>query len=885
MEPEERLKAALADSYAIESELGSGGMATVYLAQDLKHDRKVAVKVLKPELAAVMGTERFLAEIRTTANLQHPHILPLFDSGEADGFLFYVMPYVEGESLKEKLERDGQLPVEEAVRIAGHVADALDHAHRHSVIHRDIKPANVLFHEGEPVVSDFGIALAVSAAGEGRLTETGLSLGTPYYMSPEQAAGDQTPTAASDVYSLGCVLYEMLTGEPPHTGASAQAILGKILLADVIRPTKLRRTIPANVDGAVLKALERLPADRFESASELTEALRNRAFRHGAGGALGGLWNWLTVTFAMVAVLAVVAALTGILGREPPRDEVQRQRIFPPGNGPVVDWARWFALAPDGSSYVYRDTADLESGYQLWVKERESAEGRPLFGTTNAEDVVYSPDGRWIAYRLGNDLIKHPIDGAGTPLFGGVGSTLAAIDWLADETLLIGRAGNTLVRIPADASDPAETVFVFSPHQLIRVRGLPGEESALAVACLQGGCEDGSVLYAVDLQADTAWTIQNGVLDAWYVPTGHVVWVRRDGTVFATSFDLDRLQMADDDQPLFDGVRVSSSTADMELGKDGTVLFVQGIAASAAYEPVWVDRGGREEVIDVGLPGDLGYPAISPDDSLLALEKKSEEGSEEVWIANLERGSSWKLTTFGDGRRPTWTPDGEWVTFNSRREGGYDLWTKRADGSGNAELELDYEQNLVDGTWSHDRRWLIVRTGVYVPGTGDILAWQAGGDTMPVRLAATQYREVAPALSPNDRFLAFNSNESGWNQVIVVPFPDVGAERWFVSPREGIEPVWSKDGRELFYRKGTSGDLVAVAVETEGDFRIGEERVLFPAGAYLANSQHPQYDVSLDGQRFLMLRPVGGVQAATDTPVIQVLNWFTELEERVGGGG
>ena len=249
-EAEERLKAALADRYQIEREIGSGGMATVYLAQDLKHDRKVAVKVLKPELAAVVGTERFLAEIRTTANLSHPHILPLYDSGEADGFLFYVMPYVEGESLRQRLDRDGQLPVEEAVRIAGHVADALDHAHRHGVIHRDLKPANILFQDGEPVVADFGIALAVSAAGEGRLTETGLSLGTPYYMSPEQAAGDQTPTAASDVYSLGCVLYEMLTGDPPHTGSSAQAILGKILLGEVTRPTKLRRTIPANVEAS-----------------------------------------------------------------------------------------------------------------------------------------------------------------------------------------------------------------------------------------------------------------------------------------------------------------------------------------------------------------------------------------------------------------------------------------------------------------------------------------------------------------------------------------------------------------------------------------------------------------------------------------------------------
>ena len=224
--PVERLNAALEGRYRIERELGQGGMATVYLADDIKHERKVALKVLKPELAAVVGAERFLAEIKTTANLQHPHILPLFDSGEADKFLFYVMPYVEGETLGDRLDRDHQLPVDEAVQIATAVANALDYAHRHGVIHRDIKPANLLIHDGQPVISDFGIALAVGTAGQGRLTETGLSVGTPHYMSPEQATGDQTVGVATDIYALGAVLYEMLVGDPPYTGSTAQAILG-----------------------------------------------------------------------------------------------------------------------------------------------------------------------------------------------------------------------------------------------------------------------------------------------------------------------------------------------------------------------------------------------------------------------------------------------------------------------------------------------------------------------------------------------------------------------------------------------------------------------------------------------------------------------------------
>ena len=225
----DRLATALADRYRIERELGAGGMATVYLAHDAKHDRRVAVKVLRPELAAAIGAERFLSEIRTTAGLQHPHVLPLFDSGAAEGLLYYVMPFVEGETLRDRLTRETQLPVADAVRIAGEVAGALDYAHRHGVIHRDIKPENILLHDGAALVADFGIALAASTAGASRMTETGMSLGTPAYMSPEQAMGERAVDARSDIFSLGCVLYEMPAGQPPFTGATAQAIVAKVM--------------------------------------------------------------------------------------------------------------------------------------------------------------------------------------------------------------------------------------------------------------------------------------------------------------------------------------------------------------------------------------------------------------------------------------------------------------------------------------------------------------------------------------------------------------------------------------------------------------------------------------------------------------------------------
>src|SRR5437867_6600367 len=274
-----RLQAALADRYTIERELGRGGMATVYLARDRKHHRQVAIKVLKPELAAALGPERFLQEIEIAAGLTHPHILPLYDSGEATGLLYYVMPYVEGETLRNRLDRAGQLPLAEAVQITREVADALSYAHGHDVVHRDIKPENILLEAGHAVVSDFGIARAITAAAGGNLTETGIALGTPGYMSPEQGAASARVDERSDIYSLGCVLYEMLAGEPPYTGPSAQIVMAKRLTDPVPSVRRLREGIPSAIDAAVSRALAKAPADRFATAAEFVVALAAPAQR------------------------------------------------------------------------------------------------------------------------------------------------------------------------------------------------------------------------------------------------------------------------------------------------------------------------------------------------------------------------------------------------------------------------------------------------------------------------------------------------------------------------------------------------------------------------------------------------------------------------------
>jgi serine/threonine-protein kinase len=312
----DRLKAALSDRYRIERELGSGGMATVYLAQDLKHERQVAVKVLRPELAASLGADRFLREIKITANLNHPHILPLLDSGEADSFLYYVMPYVEGESLRDRLNREKQLPIPDALKIASEVADALGSAHRHSVIHRDIKPENVLQEEGHAVVADFGIARAVSQAGGDKLTETGISVGTPSYMSPEQASGERELDGRSDIYALGCVLYEMLAGQAPFTGPTAESIVHQHIASGPPSVTGLRPLVPEAVANTITRSLAKSPADRYQSAEELGTQLSTEQVTISAPTVTARSKPRVRLMALVGSVAVVIAVIIGVWVRE-----------------------------------------------------------------------------------------------------------------------------------------------------------------------------------------------------------------------------------------------------------------------------------------------------------------------------------------------------------------------------------------------------------------------------------------------------------------------------------------------------------------------------------------------------------------------------------------
>ncbi len=431
----------MADRYCVERELGAGGMATVYLAEDLKHHRKVAIKVVHAELSAVLGSERFLKEIELTAGLQHPHILPLFDSGDADGLLYYVMPYVDGETLRARLARETQLALPDAMRIAAEVADALDYAHKRGVIHRDIKPENILLRDGHALLADFGIALAVREAGGNRLTQSGLSLGTPQYMSPEQATGNRQVDARSDVYSLGAVLYEMLAGEPPVSGATAQAMIAKLLTERPPTLSVLRETVPVGMSDAVAKALAKTPADRFATAGEFVAAAQ--AGMTAPKPARRTRRTSLIVSTAGI-VLATAVAATVAIDRASHRGSALAigDRVQLTTSADVINPA----ISNDGKQLAYftRTCAPTGCLYSVMIQDVGGTARRSILdGVTREYSLEWSPDRRNLLFDgalkdgLNNTYLLSVVGGPPRPLGGRL--NLGAISFLAGgDSLLIG---------------------------------------------------------------------------------------------------------------------------------------------------------------------------------------------------------------------------------------------------------------------------------------------------------------------------------------------------------------------------------------------------------------------------------------------------------------
>ena len=877
----DRLASALSDRYRIESELGAGGMATVYLAEDLKHHRKVAVKVLRPELAAILGAERFLKEIEVTANLQHPNILPLYDSGEADTFLYYVMPYIEGESLRDKLNREKQLGVEEAVEIAKSVAAALQFAHERAIIHRDIKPENILLQSGQALVADFGIALAVSHAGGTRLTETGLSLGTPQYMSPEQAMGDREVDARSDVYSLAAMLYEMLVGDPPYTGSTAQAIVAKVITEKAVPITMQRDTVPRHVAAAIHKALAKLPADRFPDVTSFAEAMARPSLadteeyeilvsgatpQRPATAASG----WRSYGFAAVAAVLGVLAVWGWL-RAPVASSLPTRFAVPVPGG--IDMTFWFqvpfALAPDGRTVVY------STGGQLHHRSFADFESTPIAGTEGAGTPFFSPDGQQVGFTVGaKELRRVSVSGGPVVTIANVGAELGA-SWGDNDEIVYAHSLGTkgLWRIPAGGGVPQPITTVIDSAletQHVWPQLLPGGDAVLFTVTGPSGSWSDAQVAIQDIDGGAHQTVIPQATFGRYVSAGYILYVREEGTVLAVPFDLRQRRVTGAEFPVLADVPVwVPGWASFTVSENGTLGFVRGTSTTSDLLK-WVDRMGND-LGQIGTPVKGAYIRLSPDGKQLATEIRP-PGNVDLWLLDAATGDRQRFTFEPEqDETPIWSSDGAQVAYSSAGVGdARRVFVKPVDRSTERHLLYTglYHIHLTD--WSPDDKWLAYYE-THPQNGSDIRLLRADSVAEPLSVATTAANEENAVFSPNGRWLAYQSDDTGRPEVYVVSFSDLGSERQ-VSTNGGTFPRWAPDGDELFYLNGDT--LTSSAVSTQaGDLTLGVPRPLF---------EYPdlfEYDVAPDGQRFV-IRTTNPDAMAREIRV--VLNWFEELKGTAG---
>jgi serine/threonine-protein kinase len=868
------LTAALADRYRIERELGQGGMALVYLAQDVRHDRRVAIKVLRPELAAIIGAERFLREIKTIANLQHPHILGLIDSGEVNGTAYYVMPYVEGESLRDRLNRERLLPIPDAVRLATEIASALDYAHRHHVIHRDIKPENILLHDGRALVADFGIALAVSTAGGTRMTETGMSLGTPHYMSPEQAMGEREITGRSDVYALGAVLYEMLVGEPPFTGPTAQAVVAKVVTEQPRELIPKRHTIPPYVEEAVLTALEKTPADRFATAAEFASALTadsSTGSRRRTGTLAAQRAAVSSTPRSAILRTAVLSAATGVLlllgvlgGKALSRQNGHSGRfalqIVPEAEHHLdLAFARNIGISPDGQTIAYVGRGS--GGLQIFVRRLDSFTATAIPGTEGAAlGPVFSPDGKALAYvtNAGTTLYRVSVTGIQSVRMA-TNVVCCTMEWRPQGLVVSTLRGLELIP-PSGGTG-----------RVLGSLGFPGVATMLP---------DGSVLALSDVggrhaerlnQRTGSWETIEGLpdgIDDILFADGELL-TQVGTTLYAVPFDMKKGRVDGDVIELQTGVRLGVSggyrQSQSALG-GGTLIYVP---AAGTNHLTLVNRRGREEIL-TDTSGIFHRPRFSPDGSKLTVDITRASGRD-VWIYDLEQRTLSRLSFERNGHDAIWAPDGRTVVYAAAgdRDTLIALYARRTDGSS----ELDTISNT-PGLASPEAE---------TPDGSQVLAYAVDSATgadawliprkgKPKALLNTPFQESDLALSHDGQWLAWASNESGREEIYVRRLE--GASRLQVSTAGGSEAVWGTGGRELFYRAPGSDGHLMVANLSLDPLRVVSRDTVFNITKYEESDPHANYDYDLHGDRFVFLR------AEMPNEIRVVGNWRTLLERR-----
>ena len=854
-------------------------MGDVYRARDTKLGREVAIKVL-PDVFAQNPERlaRFGREARLLASLNHPNIATIHGLEESGGVNYLVMELVPGQTLAERLT-PGPVEVEESLRICTQIAEALEAAHEKGVIHRDLKPANVkVTPDGKVKVLDFGLAKALadddpganisssptlSAAG----TREGVILGTVAYMSPEQARGRKVDKR-TDIWAFGCVLYELLTGKQTfqsrdREGAdTVQDIIARILQGEPdwsALPETTAVKIRDLLRRCLQKDLRRRQQHIDDARIEMEEALTAPATAAPAAAAVPARTGWRRAIPLVLGSLVLIA-ITGLavwnLRTPAPRPLTrltltlpETERLGARGAGmiePVV------ALSPDGTRLVYI------ANQQLYLRPMDSLEARPIPGTEGAIYPFFSPDGQWVGFFADAKLKKVSISGGAALTLCDVATSRGG-SWGTDETIVFGKVATGLSQVSSAGGTPQElTTLKEGETQHFWPHSLPGGEAVLF--SVWTGSLETSRIEVHSLETGERRVLIQGGTHARYAPTGHLVYAQAGtpGTLLAAPFDLERLEVTGAPFPIVEGVLQSpvSGLAQFSFSSLGALVYVPGSVQTVEYTLVWVDRTGAVEPL-AAPPRQYRNPTLSPDGQQLVVTIPAAPA--DVWVYDIPRTTLTRLTFEGDNRLPIWTPDGERVTFRSDRAGGpWNLFWKPADGSGTAERLATSDRNQTPSSWSSDGQVLAFFEG---RGGEDEALWTLPmeGEREPRLFLQTPFQESSGMFSPDGNWLAYVSNESGKNEIYVQPYPGPGGKRQ-ISTNGGAEPVWARDSGELFYRNGSQ--MMAVEIATELTFSAGTPKLLFegnfqPSAGNLAN-----YDVTPDGQRFVMIQVGAGSNVA-----------------------
>jgi serine/threonine protein kinase/Tol biopolymer transport system component len=883
--------AARLGPYEILNLVGEGGMGEVYKARDTRLNRAVALKVLPAQFAQQPALrERFEREAHVIANLKHPHICTLHDIGRQDDVHYLVMEFLEGETLAERLKH-GPLPLEQLLQYAIEISDALEAAHRQGLTHRDLKPANIMLTKSQgSMLLDFGLAklkqevvratipLSELPTIPGTLTVHGTLMGTLQYMAPEQVEGKEVD-ARTDIFAFGTVAYEMATGQRAFEGESAASVIAKILEHDPPPMSTIQPMTPPALERVIRKCLAKDPDKRWQAASDLCDELKWLRESSGQTGmpAPSPPGRKLRERLAWAVALLAVFLLGGIVFPRRPAAPVAQPLMFSVSPPQTASFAGTSAtnsmvLSPDGTQLAFRT---FEAGQaKIWVHPLNALEARPVQGTEGVEDVAFfwSPDSRFLGFVAQGRLKKVEV-GGGSPvvLADLTGGMFGGGTWNAQGTIVYGLGLRGLFRV-AETGGNAVRISVPDTSRGELTHALPyflpdGRRFLYTVRATGAQPEVGGI-YVGSLDSPSTQRLLPIASQAAYAPPGYLLYVR-DGTLLAQPFDVERLELSGEAFSVAEPIAFNpgGGNAAFSVTSNGLLAYRTG-SSTANSQLAWFDRSGRQ-LRTIGPPANYLNPTLSPDGRRVAVEQFA-SGSRDIWIVESESGVSSRLTfdpapEFG----PIWSPDGRFVIF-TRKNNGYQ---KSSSGAGAEEVLL---QNAVGTTiWdgSSDGRFLVYRP----MHATDIWAAPLGGDRTPFGLLQTEFNEINAQISPQGTWIAYLSNESGRYEVYVQSFPKPGG-KWQITTSGGVQPRWSRNGKELFYI-ALDGTLMAVPVRGTESFEVGTPQPLFVTrtveGPTTAPNLLQQYDVSPDGQRFLMNVPTGG--AAASPTVTVVANWLAAL--------